>query len=502
MDPLELSLIAHDVFEDEEGRLKVIDTIGSACTLAVTTKADYSPRSARLHRFFELLERRLPGLKEGRPIVWHDQGVPGYRFVLPAALAAFYRDLPPGVARLGWTGQARHQMARRQAKAPHELLHFQEHRELGRVARQRGLNLIETGLCERLPGERLNVYATGEGQARALELGEVGLLFNRWGFAQPDCPPWPLPPGLPVCNHPLVDFALERAKWMFRTLATGGHSELATLFPREIRVGMGCAGPEELAEFAAGLARRPEAPAAVLKPLATHAGIDIRFLGSEELEKLRQEMEAAAGAQPAVREAVREALARSFAYTKDDFLAGAFIWDVSKGPGPAQWRDLRWAQLELSVEDKRRWLEQAFPQADTLLTMHHPPLVELGTYLLQEFVPAKPVESRLNRSRQRGYLRALFLGGDLIAAVYRLAREEAPGFTNLADSGVPTFFEAAPPAVEARLAAELGPLNRSFLAALRPYACQLAGEGARSLCRDMLQANWTAQGIESTEGRP
>ncbi len=468
MDQIEVSLIAHDVIEDEEGRFKVIDTIGSACTLVVTTKADYSPKSARLHRFFELLERRLPGLKEGRPIVWYDQGVPGYRFILPASLAEFYRGLPPGVARLGWLEQARRQMARRQAKAPHELLIVQEHRELARVARQRGLSLIEANLCERLPGARLAVYPAGEGQPRILGLGDLGLLFNRWGFAQPDCPPSPLPPGLPVCNHPLVDFALERAKWVFRTLATRDRPELSDLFPREVYVGMGCSTSKEVADFITSLEPAAGMPAAVLKPLATHAGVGISFLGLDDLVELQQEVAETARHLPALRETLQEAGRRPFPYTKEDFLAGAFIWDLSEGPSPAQWRDLRWAQLELGPEEKRRWLAQAFPEEEALLTMHRPPLIELGTYILQEFVPARPVVSRRDGRPHRGYLRALFLGRELVAAVYRFARQEQEGFTDLADPAVPTFFGAAPPEVEERLEAELGPLNESFLAALRP----------------------------------
>jgi hypothetical protein len=488
MEPLELSLIAHDVIEDEEGRLKVIDTIGSACTLVVTTKADYSPKSARLHRFLELLERRLPCLKEGRPIVWHDQGVPGYRFILPASLAEFYRGLPPGVARLGWLEQARRQMARRQAKAPHELLYVQEHRELGRVARQRGLSLIEASLCERLPGARLAVYPAGEGQPRILELGDLGLLFNRWGFAQPDCPPSPLPLGLPVCNHPLVDFSLERAKWVFRTLATRDRPELSDLFPREVYVGMGCSGPEEVAEFTASFRPAPGMPAAVLKPLATHAGVDINFLGVGDLGRLKRDVAETTRHLPAVREALRNAYRRPFPYTQEDFLAGAFIWDLSEGPSPAQWRDLRWAQMELSAEDKRRWLAQAFPEEEeALLTMHRPPLIELGTHILQEFVPARPAVSKRDGRLHRGYLRALFLGERLVAAIYRFERQEKEGFTNLADPGVPTYFEAAPPEVEERLEAELGPLNESFLAVLRAY---LPSDSALRLCRDTLHQNW------------
>ena len=496
MEPLSLSLIAHDVIEDEAGRLKVIDTIGSACTLAVTAKADYEPRSARLHRFFELLEAHLPALRQGRPIVWFDHGVPGRRFVLPASLAEFYRRLPPGVARLGWLEEARRQMAGRERKPAHELLHVQEHRELARAARQRGLKLTWASLLELLPEGALGCYGRAESQPRRLEPAEIGLLLYRWGFAHPYCPPWPLAAGVPVCNHPLVDFALERAKWTFRTLATARQPGLSALFPRETYVGLGGAGPQAVAEFAAGLRPAPGMPAAVLKPLATHAGLGISFLGLEEVEGLRREVEAAAEAGRSAREMLRAALRWPFPYTREDLLAEAFIWDASRGPTATQWRDLRWALLELEAGERRRWLEQAFPGQPVLLSLHQPPLAEMATCILQEFVPARPVVSRRTVRPQRGYLRALFLGVDLIAAVHRFARqEEGASFTNLADPGRPTFFEAASRESEERLQHELAPLNAAFLEALRPYArlWEEGHEGAERLCRDMLAANWGAE---------
>ncbi len=213
----------------------------------------------------------------------------------------------------------------------------------------------------------------------------------------------------------------------------------ASLLPEWIPVGMGFRTRDEVRRFADSLDGPGGFPRAVVKPSHLALSLGVRFLDRPALQAL-------ALRQPAQRLPARdvERLLRPrvvHRYEEVNSYRGKQLDSLLRTPG-AEVRDHGDGTFDFSAPY---------------------PFLESTVGILQEYVECRPIRSSRTGRLHRGYLRVVLLGGEIIAALYRLDQEPDDGsFRDITRQDVPTFFEGAPPAVEEELRRELVPFFAAF----------------------------------------
>ena len=442
---------AFDLIENSEGEFKIVDAHGITDSVGFSERAGYKPRFDRIYRYMDILK----GMRRGgeRILFLYSKENNSKIFKLPKSLQEYYNKLPKGVAHLKWIDDSlkrekleRKQYSRNLRKGKKNAF-MKELDYLKKAARRSEVD-FDYGKFEAYAEDKILYtyvdYSNLKGTCfkadnRAVSFDEIGLVVN-WGdntLVHPSSKEYWYGKKSDIPFNFINDaniaelFTLTNPKTVFPffVMANCGNY-FEKLFPEQIYLGMGMSTYESLKEFKDNLEESENGKVAVKKPLCTHRGIDISFLSKKNLDKIVLNEKKIAGEMPRLRKKFRYKLHTGFRFTAEDEQNDAF-------------------RPVLAYKNNGNRIY---------------PFVEMGSYILQEYVEPKPVISKKTGKFHQGPIRVQLLNNQLITAMYRFPKKPyvKGEFVDLTAKNNPTFFERTDEELEERIEHELKPFLSSL----------------------------------------
>jgi len=401
-----------DLIIDKNDQIKIIDPHGFGDAISFTERAGYTPRKERIHKFMSLLKDRANN-KKIIHLVNNDK-----QHILSDEVKNFYKSLPDGIAHLEWINE---EFERDKTLRPNimkdELLFFDQAAKAVKADFHPGWLMAYS---DELWMEEIHVRTMMQ-QVKKIPYKDIGLIIN-WGSSFHEHPHGPVfwtrkPVKLPVLNSSPIQYVFSSAPKSVRT-------KLLSLFTDalldEIYVGMAQSSSEDIAAFV------DKYESFVYKPVCTHSGVDIRFLSKSQAMELSTREKSLDQYHPEIRIKTEKATEAGFT-----------------------------PNLE-KIDSKFKYFNGYFANKENKSVL---PLKDMGSYILQERIEARPFKSTKTGLYHTGNIRAQILFGQPIGVMHRFSTEEYNGtFQNITSKDTKTFWERTDEKLEQRIVDFLVPI--------------------------------------------
>ncbi|NOQ55446.1 MAG: hypothetical protein GQ477_01425 [Nanohaloarchaea archaeon] len=425
-----------DLVETKCGQFKIIEIHGLTDGVSFSERAKYSPRFSRIYKYVDILK----GMRQnGDKIIYSMDIKSSNNHILPRSLKQFYESIPFGFSHLDWISERIESDKDKQKKIEDfnktgnstEIMNDVNY--LKKSARQNGV-ADDFHIGRALKFDNDNMYFQEFNfkdmryDCKIIPRAKIGLFVN-WGdnlYFHPKMLAYSYngndKDSFEIINTQTISASLGVTvpKWTPRLLIKYFCNDinLDDIFLNEIYLGMGLSSYNEIEQFVCSLSENDVDLLAVKKPMCTHYGTDVSFLNKDVLDDMIEIEKDIYPQLESVRNRIWLANESGFNFSKNDLVNGAFDWPWINSYGRRVY-----------------------------------PFVEMGSYILQEFVDTMPVESFKTGKMHQGVIRAQVVGGQTVAVMYRLPEEEySKGkFVDMTLKENRTFFERADDDLESRV---------------------------------------------------
>ena len=400
---------AVDLIIDKEDNINIIDIHGFMDAISFTEKAGYLPRKSRIHKFMQLAKEKANNKK----IIYMAEQIKQYD--LPDSVFDFFATLPKDSYNLNWIAEER----KREKTLTHhifknELIYLEQSANLV------GADFIAGELVHYDDKLCFNRFFVKKMLQQVIEIpyDEIGLILF-WGNNYVKHPQvqtyWrnEMVP-LPVINNRYVHgmFNSESKCTSYEAL-----NYVTENIPDTIFIGMARSSSQEISEFV------EKYDSFIFKPVCTHGGIDIRHLSKEE----------------------------AFDLAKKEKTIEKYYSEINE--------KINMAETEGFKPDEEKF--KGFFMANE--TNPYFPVKNIGTYMLQEKIIARPFKSFKTNLNHTGTIRAQIYAGEPIGVMHRFSTQEYTGkLQRITDKEHRTFWEKTDEVLEKRIVDFLVPIFEVF----------------------------------------